>query len=43
MVDARRDFSSELEKLREALKLTEDRHKAAESRALLEIDRERTF
>jgi len=43
MGDARRDFSSELEKLREALKMTEERHKAVESRALLEIDRERTI
>ena len=43
MTDARRDFRSELEKLREALKITEERHEAAESRALLEIDRERTI
>lgn len=43
MTDARRDFSSELGKLHEALKLTEDRYKAAESRSLLEIDRERTI
>ena len=43
MDDARRDFSSELEKLREALKLTEERYLATESRALLEIDRERTI
>lgn len=43
MDDARRDFSSELEKLRDALKVTEERYQAAESRALLEIDRERTI
>ena len=43
MDEARRDFSSELEKLREALKVTEERYQAAESRALLEIDRERTI
>jgi chromosome segregation ATPase len=42
MAEARRDFSSELEKLRNALKVTEERHDAAESRALVEIDRERT-
>lgn len=42
MAEARRDFSSELEKLRNALKVTEERHDAAESRALIEIDRERT-
>lgn len=38
----RRDFASELEKLRSALKVTEERYQAAEARALLEIDRERT-
>jgi chromosome segregation ATPase len=43
MDEARRDFSSELEKLRDALKLTEERYLAAESRAMLEIDRERTI
>jgi len=43
ITDARRDFSSELEKLRQSLKLTEERYMAAESRALLEIDRERTI
>lgn len=42
MAEARRDFSSELEKLRNALTVTEERHDAAESRALIEIDRERT-
>lgn len=41
MDDARRDFASELEKLRQALKITEERYQAAESRALIEIDRER--
>jgi chromosome segregation ATPase len=39
--DARRDFSSELDKLREAAKLAEERLRAVETRALLEIDRER--
>lgn len=39
---ARKDFASELEKLRDALRRAEDRHEAAEKRALLEIDRERT-
>lgn len=43
MAEARRDFSSELEKLRNVLKATEERYEAAESRALLEIDRERTI
>ncbi|MDZ4340900.1 MAG: RtcB family protein [Candidatus Binatia bacterium] len=43
MADTRRDFGSELAKLRDALKITEERHEAAESRALLEIDRERTI
>lgn len=43
MAEARRDFGSELAKLRDALKITEERHEAAESRALLEIDRERTI
>jgi chromosome segregation ATPase len=43
MDEARRDFSSELGKLREALKVTEERYQGAESRALLEIDRERTI
>lgn len=43
MDEARRDFASELEKVREALKATEERYQAAESRALLEIDRERTI
>lgn len=39
---ARKDFASELEKLREALRRAEDRYEAGEKRALLEIDRERT-
>lgn len=43
MAEARRDFGFELEKLRDALKVTEERHEAAESRALLEIDRERAI
>lgn len=42
MAEARQDFSSELEKLRSALATTEERHVAAESRALVEIDRERS-
>lgn len=39
---ARKDFASELEKLRASLCRAEDRYEAAEKRALLEIDRERT-
>lgn len=39
---ARKDFASELEKQRDAMRRAEDRHEAAEKRALLEIDRERT-
>lgn len=39
---ARRDFATELEKLREAVRRAEERHEAAEKRALLEVDRERT-
>jgi len=38
---ARRDFTSELDKLRADGKLAQERLKAAEARALLEIDRER--
>ncbi|MFK4446456.1 chromosome segregation ATPase [Caballeronia udeis] len=38
---ARHDFASELDKLRADGKLAQERLKAAESRALLEIDRER--
>lgn len=40
---ARRDFALELEKGRDATKLAEERLAAAERRALLEIDRERTL
>ncbi|WP_420473703.1 DNA-binding protein [Noviherbaspirillum sp. ST9] len=40
--DARRDFSLELEKLRSAASLAEERFRASETRALMEIDRERT-
>ncbi|AYH43584.1 DNA-binding protein [Azoarcus sp. DN11] len=39
---ARKDFASELEKLRDALRRAEDRYEATEKRALLEIDHERT-
>jgi chromosome segregation ATPase len=39
--DARRDFASELEKQRAAGELAEERLRATETRALLEIDRER--
>jgi len=42
LADARRDFADELEKLRQALQKSEERHEAGEKRALLEIDRERT-
>lgn len=38
---ARRDFSDELEKQREALRLAEDRLVGTEKRALMEIERER--
>jgi chromosome segregation ATPase len=41
LVQARADFSSELEKLRASADLAEERLRAAEKRALLEIDRER--
>lgn len=41
LVEARQSFSIELEKLRDALKRSEDRYEASEKRALLEIDRER--
>ena len=40
--DARREFTSELEKLRAAAELADERFRSAETRALLEIDRERT-
>lgn len=42
LADARHDFAAELEKLRQALQKSEDRCEAAEKRALLEIERERT-
>ena len=42
LADARRDFATELEKLRQALQRSEERIEAAEKRGLLEIDRERT-
>jgi chromosome segregation ATPase len=38
---ARQDFAAELEKLRAANEIADERHQAAESRALIEIDRER--
>lgn len=41
LVQARADFSDELEKLRDGAGLAEDRLRAAEKRALLEIERER--
>jgi predicted nucleic acid-binding Zn-ribbon protein len=40
--EARRDFSAELEKHRAASRLADERSRAAEERALQEIDRERT-
>lgn len=42
LAESRRDFAAELEKLRQALQKSEERHEAGEKRALLEIDRERT-
>lgn len=42
LAESRRDFAAELEKLRQALQKSEQRHEAGEKRALLEIDRERT-
>lgn len=42
LVEARRDFGVDLAKLRDALKLSEERFEAVEKRALREIDRERT-
>ena len=41
LVQARADFSGELEKLRGSAELAEERLRAAEKRALLEIERER--
>lgn len=43
LAEARREFASELEKMRQALQLSEARHEASEKRSLLEIDRERTI
>lgn len=40
--DARRDFGLELEKLRSSANLAEERYRASDARALMEIDRERT-
>ncbi|HEX8989610.1 MAG TPA: DNA-binding protein [Rhodocyclaceae bacterium] len=40
--EARRDFAAELEKHRASAELAEERFRATEQRALLEIDRERT-
>ncbi|WP_429411058.1 DNA-binding protein [Paraburkholderia sp. GAS82] len=42
LAQARADFSGELEKLRDSAGLAEERLRAAEKRALLEIERERT-
>lgn len=42
LVEARRDFGVQLEKMRLALQKSEERSDANEKRALLEIDRERT-
>jgi predicted nucleic acid-binding Zn-ribbon protein len=42
LTEARRDFTSELEKLRHALQRSVERLESSEKRALLEIDRERT-
>ena len=42
LADARRDFAAELDKSRQALQRSEERHEAAEKRALLEIERERS-
>ena len=42
LVEARRDFATELDKHRQALERSEERWRAAEKRALLEVDRERT-
>ncbi|GAB3552036.1 hypothetical protein GCM10027343_37050 [Noviherbaspirillum agri] len=40
--DAQREFSAELHKLRAAAELTEEQFRASKTRALMEIDRERT-
>ncbi|CAB3745491.1 hypothetical protein LMG24238_07623 [Paraburkholderia sediminicola] len=42
LVQARADFSGELEKLRACANLAEERLRAAEKRVLLDVDRERT-
>jgi hypothetical protein len=42
LAEARSDFTTELEKLRAAAQLADDRFRASETRALLEIDRERS-
>lgn len=42
LAEARQAFSIELEKLRDSLRISENRYEASEKRALLEIDRERT-
>lgn len=41
LIEARRDFASELEKQRQALERSEERLQASEKRSLLEIDHER--
>lgn len=41
LVDARKDYSAELDKYRQELRRTEERLNASEKRALLEIDHER--
>ncbi len=43
LTQARADFSGELDKLRASAELAEERLRAAEKRALLEIDRERSI
>lgn len=43
LAEARKEFTAELGKLREALNRTEERLQGSEKRALLEIDRERTL
>lgn len=42
LAEARQAFSIELEKLRDSLRVSDNRYEASEKRALLEIDRERT-
>lgn len=43
LADTRRDFAAELERMRAASALAEERLRASEERALIEIDRERTL